>query len=290
MESFATIATRRAVPDSQKAALITLLGDEDPVVYEAVRDRILSCGETARAWLRPHALSSDPVLRRRAQELVLHFDRQAADDEFLAFCLRHGEAFDLETAAWRLAQTQYPEINVEAYAALLDNFAAELRQRLGLRTRAPALLARINEYVFGELEFTGNEQNYYDPGNSYLNRVLDRRTGNPISLCLVYLLLTRRLGLPVVGIGLPGHFLCRYQGAAEELYIDAFNRGRLLSKGDCVHYLIRGNYDLRDEYLAPVTARRLLARVCGNLHQIYLRLGHAEEATRLQRYVVALTR
>jgi regulator of sirC expression with transglutaminase-like and TPR domain len=89
---------------------------------------------------------------------------------------------------------------------------------------------------------------------------------------------------------LPGHFLCRYQSTAAELYIDAFNAGKLLSKADCVQYLLRGHYNVRDEYLAPVTPRRMLLRMCGNLHQIYLRLAKDEVATRLQRYLVALAR
>jgi len=287
----ATTKTKvRELRESEKTALLNLLGDEDAAVYEAVREKILSCGETARAWLRPCALDSNPVRRRRAQEIIRHFDRQAADNRFLGFCLKHGEDFDLEQGAWLLAQTHYPDINVEAYAALLDNFAGELRQRIAPYTRAHPLLTHLNEYVFGQLGFTGNEGNYYDPDNSYLNRVLDRRTGNPINLSLVYLLLARRLRLPVSGIGLPGHFLCRYQSTSDELYIDAFNRGKLLTKGDCVHYLVRGNYDLKDEYLSPVSPRRMLARICGNLHQVYGRLGHHESVTRFQRYLVALAR
>ncbi len=94
----------------------------------------------------------------------------------------------------------------------------------------------------------------------------------------------------MAGIGLPGHFICRYQSTAGEMYVDVFNRGRLLTKADCVHYLVRGNYDLREEYLAPVSPRRLFQRICGNLHQIYLELGRKDAAMRVQRYLVALAR
>jgi regulator of sirC expression with transglutaminase-like and TPR domain len=229
-------------------------------------------------------------LRRRVQEILRHVDRQAADHCFLTFCLNHGEEFNLELAAWLLAQTQFPKINVEAYQALLDGYANALRERTDRHGRANAVLGKISDYLFGELGFKGNEQNYYEPDNSYLNRVLDRRTGNPITLCLFYMLLARRLRLPIVGIGLPGHFICRHQSAAGEIYVDVFNRGRLLTKADCVHYLVRGNYDLREEYLAPVSPRRIFLRICSNLHQIYLELGLKEDATRVQRYLVALAR
>jgi regulator of sirC expression with transglutaminase-like and TPR domain len=279
-----------ALPETRKAALVKLLGDDDPSVYQAVREKILSLGDNSRRWLRPHTLSSDRLIRRRAQEIIRHFDRLEADNRFLGFCLQRGQDLDLEQGAWLLAQTQYPDANVEAYAALLDAFAAELRQRLPSGARAQSLLTVINDYLFTELRITGNEQNYYDPDNSYLNRVLDRRTGNPINLCLLYILIARRLQIPIVGIALPGHFLCRYQSPTEEIYIDAFDKGKLMTKADCVHYLVRGNYDLRDEYLAPVNPRRLLTRLCGNLHQINLRLKAEEEMTRFQRYLIALGR
>jgi len=290
MGSSTTIGAPNEARDKQKAALISLLTDEDTSVYKAVRGKFLSLGIVTREWLHPHMLSNNPLLRRRAQEIVRHFDLQTADDRFLAFCLKQGEGFELEQAAWLLAQTQFPEINVEAYQALLDSFVGELRERVSLYKRANQMLGQINDYLFNELSFAGNENNYYDPDNSYLNRVLDRRTGNPINLCLLYLLIARRLRLPMVGIGLPGHFLCRYQSTADEVYIDAFHHGRLLTKTDCIHYLIRGNYDVSDDYLSPVSSRRLFHRICANLHQIYLQLEHVEEATRVQRYLVALSR
>lgn len=281
---------KATTPERRQAALVNLLGDENAEVYQAVREQILAEGGAASEWLRPYALSNDPLLRRRVQEILRHMDKQAGDNRFLTFCLNHGEEFDLETAAWLLAQTQFPEINVEAYQALLDGYANALRERTDRQGRASVALEKINNYIFDELGFKGNEQNYYEPDNSYLNRVLDRRTGNPISLCLFYMLLARRLRLPVTGIGLPGHFICRHQSASGEIYVDVFNRGRLLTKADCVHYLVRGNYDLREEYLAPVSPRRIFLRICSNLHQIYLELGLKDDATRLQRYLVALAR
>jgi len=189
-----------------------------------------------------------------------------------------------------LAQTQYPDINVDGYRALLDSFASDVRERIGNASEPAKNLSVLNHYLFEELGFAGDEQNYYDPENSYLNRVVDRRIGNPINLCLVYLLVGRRLKLPLAGIGLPGHFICRYQSSSAEIYVDPFSRGKLLTKADCVQYLLKGNYSLRDDYLAPVSSRRVLLRVCGNLQQIYVHLEQAEAATRLQRYMVALAR
>jgi regulator of sirC expression with transglutaminase-like and TPR domain len=290
MNPVATTDLRQELSQSQRIALLSLLADEDPLVYRTVRDKLVSCGPPAADWLRPHTLSDDPALRRRARQIVLHFDRQAADDHFLAFCLRHGEEFNLEQGAWLLAQTQYPLINVEAYQAVLDGYANELRDRFAPGADPQYILTVINHYLFGDLGFAGNEANYYDPENSYLNRVLDQRTGNPINLCLLYILLARRLRLPIAGIGLPGHFICRYQATAAELYFDPFNRGKFLTKADCVQYLINAKFSLRDDYLTPVNPRRFLLRICSNLYQVYQRRELATEAVRLQRYLTALSR
>ena len=290
MNPAGTTALPTEISQNQRIALVSLLADEDPAIYRTVREKILSCGPPAAEWLRPHTISNDPALRRRACQIVLHFDRQAADDHFLAFCLRHGEEFDLEQAAWLFARTQYPLINVEAYKAVLDGYANELRGQLDSTAEPQNILTIVNQYLFGELGFAGNEENYYDAENSYLNRVMDQRTGNPINLCLMYILLARRLRLPVAGIGLPGHFICRYQSSAAEIYFDPFNRGRILTKADCVQYLINANCSLQDDYLTPVSSRRLLLRICSNLHQVYQRLELAAETMRLQRYLVVLAR
>jgi regulator of sirC expression with transglutaminase-like and TPR domain len=276
--------------EGQRAALLKLLTDDDPAIYEVIRNKIIEQGPSVLDWLKPHITSSDPALRRRAQSIVKHFEKQSADTEFLTFCVRHGEDLDVERGAWLLAETCYPQINTDGYAAILDQFSAALRERLvpGLQPRE--VLQTINVYLFTELGFHGNEEDYYDPANSYLNRVIDRRTGNPINLCLLYLLVCRRLKLPVTGIGLPGHFLCRYQSSYAELYVDVFHQGKFLAKADCVQYLLRASLSIRDEYLAPVTSRRMLLRICANLHQIYLMRDMDTEAMRLQRYVVALGR
>ena len=289
MSSAATSNPAR-LSKSQQAALINLLADEDAGIYKTVKEKIVSIGPDAVSWLRPHTLSGEPLLRRRAQGIIQHFARQVADNDFLGFCLKHGEEFNIEEGAWLLAKTHHPDINVEAYQALLDSFAASLKTRIETDSSPKEILSTFNNFVFDELGFHGNEENFYDPENSYLNRVIDRRMGNPISLCLVYILLARRLRLPVAGIGLPGHFICRFQSSAAEIYIDAFNAGKFLTKADCVQFLLRGNYSLHDDYLTPVTARRFLMRICGNVHQIYQHLSLPDETTRLQRYLIALAR
>ncbi len=274
----------------ERAALLKLLVDEDGAVYQTIRARILSYGPEVGEWLREHRLSDDPRLRGRVTEILDHFGRRAADSRFLGFCLRHGENLDLEEGCWLLARTRYPEINVVAYSALIDEFAETLREKVSLSDEPQAVIATINELLFGRLGFVGDEKNYYDPENSYLNRVLDRRTGNPLLMCTIYLGVARRLRLPIAGIGLPGHFLCRYQTPVRELYIDAFGGGRVLTKVDCVKYLQQIGYEFHEAFLVPASPRRMLLRMCSNLQQVYTRLNEKELATAMQGYIVALTK
>jgi regulator of sirC expression with transglutaminase-like and TPR domain len=279
-----------SLQEKHRKALISLLADEDAKVYRTVRETILSYGPASSDWMREHTLSSDPVLRRRASEIVDHFARQDADTQFLAFCLNQGEDFDLEQGVLLLCRTQYPRINLEAYSALLDNHAGELRQRLDLNGFPEHIIRVINDYLFRELKFTGDEQNFYDPAHSYFNRVLDRGVGNAISLSLLYLLLARRLRLPVAGIGLPGHFLCRYQSSRAEMYIDPAKGGRVLVKADCVKMVMQLQHRFDDSFLAPFSSRRILQRICAGLHQIYTQQKSTLQSERLQRYLVALAK
>jgi regulator of sirC expression with transglutaminase-like and TPR domain len=290
MSTSAASGVTPALTESQKAALINLLGDEDPAIYQIIRNKILSQGQSARDWLRQHTLSSDPLLRRRAQEIIDYFERQAGDNRFLAFCLSRGDVLDLEQGAWLLAQTQYPNINILAYQALLDSYAADLRERIDLTGEPQMILDGINHYLFEELKFVGNEDNYYDPDNSYLNRVLDRRKGVPITLSAVYISIARRLRLPVAGIGMPGHFLCRFQNSREEIFIDAFHKGKLLTKTECIRALVNSGHEFHEGFLAAVSPRRILFRMCSNLHQVYKTLEMPEETARLQRYIIALSK
>ncbi len=274
----------------KRAALITLLTDDDPAIYQTVRRQLIAYGPSVCDWLRPLTLSSDPCLRRRATELIRHHASQASHRQFLEFCQRAGENLELEAGFGLLARTRYPDINLAGYSALLDDWAAAIGESLPGLTDSTLVLGALNRHLFQELGFAGNEQYGLDPDCSHFNKIIDRRTSNPIGLCIIYLLIARRLRLPVAGIGLPGHFVCRHQSATREIYIDCFRGGAFLSKGDCVKYLLQARTESIDSSIAPVSNRRILLRVCVNLLTTCGRLEMDEDATRVQAYVQALGR
>jgi regulator of sirC expression with transglutaminase-like and TPR domain len=290
MQAFATISSPKSLTEAQRDALIRLLADEDPAIFRQIHDAILSQGPAAREWLESYRLSEDPRTRRRVRSLLDKLRSDEADSAFLSFCLTQGKQLDIEQGLFLLARTAYTEFNVDGYRALLDGYAEEVRHRVANFNAPYRVLGTLNRLVFIQLGFRGNSQDYYAADNSYLNRVLDLRTGNPITLSAVYLSVCRRLGLPVAGVALPGHFLCRFQDASHEIYIDPFNGGRFMTRTDCVHHLIRSNCDLRDDYLGPVTPRRILLRSVNNLHQIYQQLRDEECSLRMRRYLLALTK
>jgi regulator of sirC expression with transglutaminase-like and TPR domain len=290
MQTLETSASLASLPENQRIALISLLADDDPAVYQLIRSKLLSYGPVVSEWLRPQTLSSDPKMRRRAAEILNHQAREANDDRFVQFCRRNGEDLDLEEAVALLARTRYPESNTEAYSALFDTWADELRDRLDPRAIAEEKLSVINRFFFEDLSFRGNEHYGYEPDSCYVNRIVDRRSGNPIGLCAIYLFMTRRLRLPVTGIGLPGHFVCRYQSSTAEIYIYCFRKGVFLTKADCIKYLIQSNYGLAEGHLSPVSAKRILLRMCNNLVNTYGHLEMTEDAARVHRYVAALSK
>jgi regulator of sirC expression with transglutaminase-like and TPR domain len=186
------------------------------------------------------------------------------------------EYIDLERAAFYIAQEAYPELDVEEYVALLDTMADEVRDRLPVEDYPLRTLKVLNDYLYGELGFKGNQTDYYNPQNSFLNDVLDRRTGIPITLALVYLSLAQRIAFPMEGIALPGHFLIRPVQSEMAIFVDAFNQGEILFEQDCealLHKMFGDRIAMREQFLAPATNRQFLARMLTNLKATYASSG-----------------
>jgi regulator of sirC expression with transglutaminase-like and TPR domain len=190
---------------------------------------------------------------------------------------------DLEEGGFLLSRFAYPDVETEGYQGLLDAMAEELRSVVKHERWPDGVIRVINHYLFMEKGFHGNTVHYYDPDNSYLNRVLDRRVGIPITLSAIYLLLARRLDLPVVGVGMPSHFLVKCDVAGRDLYLDPFNAGQSLSKAECASFLVNSGYGFKEQYLQPVTDQEILVRMMRNLIYIH---GERQE----QRKVRWLTR
>jgi len=188
---------------------------------------------------------------------------------------------DLLRAALLIALEEYPELDLQRYLDRVDQLGRVLRTRIGSGDPPGQQIAALNRLLFAEEGFKGNVANYYDPRNSYLNEVLDRRLGIPITLSLVYVEVGRRAGLPLKGVGFPAHFLVVFE-AEPPVFIDAFNAGRILETADCQRLLqdTVGTARLEPRFLAPSSPREILARIITNLRVAYQRTGDLQRAIR----------
>ncbi len=204
------------------------------------------------------------------------------------------EDIPLLWAALQIARDEYPEIDPAGYEDLVRGQSEAVRERIGASVDALDALRALHGFLFEEQGYTGNEQDYYDPRNSYLNQVIERRTGNPIALAVLELDLARRVGLPLQGVSFPGHFLIRLPVDSGLLVLDPFNKGRSLDAGEL---RVRAKPHLSgrqvdDEQLGrmlePAPTRVILTRMLRNLRQTYIELEQFERALRCADRIVWL--
>jgi len=249
-------------------ALITLLGDEDFCVRDIARERLLSVGQQAVTALERIAASdAEGRIRIEAKSILEKHRLDQLAQEFHR--LNETTDFDLERAAFILARMEYPEVDEKKYTHQVDDLAMKAMKRISDEREEKRRVELLGKFLFEEEGFLGNADGYYDPQNSYINRVLDRHLGIPISLSALYLFVAKRLQLPVQGVAFPGHFLVKYDFDSDFIFIDAFNGGQVLTLSECAEFLKRMGYPFADVSLVPAKPKDILARMMRNLVLIY---------------------
>lgn len=194
-----------------------------------------------------------------------------------------------------IAQHEYPKLNPLQYVQILDEMKATANETVnggvagGSKLTEVEQVERLREVFHTRWGFRSNSDNYYDPKNSLLNDVLDRRTGIPITLSIVYIEIARAAGLPLCGIGMPGHFIVGFE-SRDDLFIDVFDRSMLLTREDCAARarIVNPEIDFRPECLARVGTRDILARILNNLMGIYLNAAEFQKALEAVERIVSL--
>ena len=273
--------------ENQIKALVRLLSDENDRVVRTISDRLIEIGDSAVPFLQEAELEQ-PEMARRIEGILDEIRGARLEDELKVLASVADEHVDLEKGAFLLARYAYPTIDVGAYSRQLDDMAAEMRDRIGWRVSGEEAVKALSRYLFTEQGFRGNSRNYYEADNSYLNRVLDRRTGIPISLSVVYLLVGQRLGLPVFGIGMPGHFLIKFESDRYKIFVDCFNGGALLTEKDCARFLRQAGYGFEERFLQKSSPRAVLIRTLKNLVAIYHKLDDRVKEQRFARFMQVL--
>jgi regulator of sirC expression with transglutaminase-like and TPR domain len=194
------------------------------------------------------------------------------------------EQFNLAEASLMLAQDVYPDVDIPGYVGQLDRIAEAIKKRIAGDAFAEQKVRALNYYLFSEMRFSGNIDEYYDPRNSYLNEVIERRTGIPITLSILYLEVGKRLGLNLKGVSFPGHFLVKLSVKRGQLVLDPFTGGEAQSEADLRQRLAqvlpseKAEQAQLDQYLEPATPRQIIARVLRNLKNIYMQSSKLEQA------------
>ena len=283
MDSMTPIDTET---DTRIQSLITLLADDDPQVGDAIAHHLRDMGPVTLPGLEAALQSDHPTLRERAGALVREMRLEQVLLDLRQFA--NGGAKSLEQGLYLLARLNDPDFDQAACTEQLNRMTEDLMLRLDPGDGVDILLSAWSRYLYNEQGFAGNTEDYYQPSNSYLNTLLTSRKGIPISLSSLYIILGQRLGLPIYGIGMPGHFLAKYDDGHEMRIIDPFHKGRVLDEAGCSQLLRGLGLAFDSRYLTPVTTRYIMERTVKNLVALFAERSMAEPLKLHQRALEAL--
>ncbi len=276
------------LPESELRALISLLDDEDDFTRQTAETKVAELGVRAEPYLREAATAGGESLRDAADGLL----RTIAFPDFLdmlsEFAARPNHQIDLEEGAFLLARMEYPTLDETPYRRRLDRWGKRVSARLSGDESPTVQVTELNEVLFEDVGFRACHEDYYDPDNSFLGRVIERRQGIPLTLSVVYMLVARRAHIPLLGVGMPGHFLVKHANSRRDLFIDPFNGGQLLTYHDCRQFLMKSGYGFWKGYLSPVSSRAILVRMLRNLQLVYSERHERDRVERVSRALKTL--
>lgn len=261
---------KKHLSDSEAQAFVNLLSDSEERTLNLMAEQLMNF---------------DDLSLKRIQELTeARDDLQLTDNWYHASKVHLGKQIkewkkegDLETGLFLLARFENPGLDVDHYKAILDTYTQRIEDRLNTTSSEDEIIAAINHVLFKEEGFVGNQIDYYDINNNFLNTVLDFKTGNPIMISSVYILIARRLGLEIEGVGTPGHFIVNFR----DKYFDPFFSGREITKDECVLRAQELSVFWRDEYLDPIDDVFIIARCIRNLIAIYKKKDELDKAAEI---------
>lgn len=269
------------VSKNEIQSLLTLMDDPDPFVQESVNKRFVELGENVVPLLDEYRLDLKVGEEKaRINEIIHTLTFGGLQSDFIDI-LENGikNRTDLESSIFILSRFGNPTIDTKHYRKKLDHFAEmvapSIRYKLDERKKAKQLF----KFVFEDLNFSGDQKDYHNPENCFLDRVIDRRIGLPISLSMVCMFIARRLDLPIFGINMPIHFMLTFIGESEEFLVDPYDNGAVVSYDQCYFFLKKNNITPKPEYFQMASDMDILLRVIRNLINSY---QHKEQLERVE--------
>lgn len=283
------------MPDKTEIeSLVYLLDDPDPYIQSEVRNRLYELGENAVPLLDQRKSEvTDEQERALINEIIQWITYSSVEEDFLDVLENGLNSLErLEKAVLILARFDNPTLRASEYQQKLDRFAKRIAADVRYSLSESQKMYKVLDLVFNELEFSGSTTDYYSPENSYLNKVIDRRQGLPISLGLIVLFIARRLDLPFRGVSMPIHFMLMYKSGGEKILIDPFDHGKVVTYNQCFYFLEQNGITPKSEHFQPSRESDILARCIRNLINSYKKkeMPHkAESLTNLLQTVEMMT-
>jgi regulator of sirC expression with transglutaminase-like and TPR domain len=271
-------------------SLIYLLEDPDPFVNKTVVNRLLKLGEQAVPLLDEYRIQSQDERQENAIINVIHnITFSELEEEFMNY-VDNGinTVSDLEKGVFMIARFGDSTFRELPYRERLDKMADDIATDIKFTVDPVEQMRLLIQYVFYDENFHGVENDYFDPNNSYINRVIDRKTGIPITLALIVLFLADRLDLPFHGVNMPMHFLLKFQNETEQIFVDPFHRGKVVSMNQCSYFLKMNGVKPESYYFQNAPMPDILARSIRNLIYSYEKRDdtmRAEDLRKLLHYI-----
>ncbi len=267
--------------EKELKALVSLLDDEDQEILGHVEEKIISFGDAIIPFLEEEwEHSFNPNVQKRIEDIIhsLQFEtlKKRLDNWFVS------DKQDLLEGMWVIATYQYPDLTLEDLKKQLEQIYYEAWLEFKIDVHPFDQVKILNSVLFSKLKFSSNTKNFHAPSNSMLNTVLETKKGNPITLCVIYMLVAQRLKLPVNGVNLPSLFILTYKSKELQFYINAFNRGLIFSKTDIDNYIAQLKLQPTDIFYQPCSNLDIVRRMFRNLIVSFEKLDDYDKASEVR--------
>jgi regulator of sirC expression with transglutaminase-like and TPR domain len=275
---------------SEIKALISLLDDEDYEVLNHVETKIRSMGDTVIPYLedRWEESSLSPLMQKKLEDLIHDLQYNAFFDRLLNW--RKNGSEDLLEGMWAIATYQYPELSIEKLRQDVEQIYYEVWLEIRDGMHPMDQIKTLNSVIFGKLKFGANTKHFHSASNSMLNIVIELKKGNPISLCVIYLLVAQKLNLPIWGVNLPNLFILTYKSGNMQFYINVFNRGLVFSRVDIDNYIAQYNFPQNEIFYQPCNNLDIIRRVLRNLTLAFEKVGDDDKVKEIERALQEMMR
>jgi regulator of sirC expression with transglutaminase-like and TPR domain len=262
-------------------AMVSLLDEDDFEIVEHIEDKIKSMGTYIIPYLEFEWENSfNPVIQKRIEDLVHKLQFELLKEKLYAWRINGGK--DLLEGVWLVNTYQYPDIEYEQLSKELEQLYYEAWLEFKAEIHPVDQIKILNSVLFGKLHFGANTKNFHSPGNSMLSVVLQTKKGNPISLCIIYMLVAQKLKMPIFGVNLPNLFVMSYKQDDVQFYVNAFNRGLVFSRKELDEYIANLKLSPNDVFYEPCSHIDIVVRMLRNLINSHEKLGHTERVDEIK--------